>query len=71
MTCGVIRGQATENRYDVEAELGHERDVVAEAVVVVDGDVAGVAVRDRPGVWLKVSQIDGVRPSSATAPSIW
>jgi hypothetical protein len=24
-----------------------------------------------PGVWLKVSQIDGVRPSSRTAPSIW
>src|SRR5215212_6186199 len=24
-----------------------------------------------PGVWLKVSQIDGPRPSSATAPSIW
>ena len=24
-----------------------------------------------PGVWEKVSQIDGVRPSSATAPSIW
>src|SRR3954447_23664641 len=25
----------------------------------------------RPGVCAKVSQIDGVRPSSATAPSIW
>src|SRR5690606_27799875 len=25
----------------------------------------------RPGVWLKVSQMDGVRPSSRTAPSIW
>ena len=25
----------------------------------------------RPGVWLKVSQIDGVRPSSVAAPSIW
>ncbi|CAM5603028.1 hypothetical protein STENM223S_02357 [Streptomyces tendae] len=24
-----------------------------------------------PGVWLKVSQIEGVRPSSRTAPSIW
>ena len=24
-----------------------------------------------PGVWENVSQIDGVRPSSATAPSIW
>jgi hypothetical protein len=24
-----------------------------------------------PGVWLKVSQIDGPRPSSETAPSIW
>src|SRR5450756_1058524 len=25
----------------------------------------------RPGVWLKVSQMDGPRPSSVTAPSIW
>src|SRR5690242_8175353 len=25
----------------------------------------------RPGSWLKVSQIDAPRPSSATAPSIW
>lgn len=24
-----------------------------------------------PGVWLNVSQIEGVRPSSRTAPSIW
>ena len=24
-----------------------------------------------PGVWLKVSQIDGPRPSAWTAPSIW
>src|SRR2546423_13729661 len=24
-----------------------------------------------PGVWLKVSQIEGPRPSSLTAPSIW
>ena len=24
-----------------------------------------------PGVWLNTSQIDGLRPSSATAPSIW
>ncbi len=24
-----------------------------------------------PGVWLKVSQIEGVRPPSRTAPSIW
>ena len=69
---GCTRDQDTENRYDFEPELGHQRDVVAEAVVVVAGHVAGVRRRrPGPGVWLKVSQIEGVRPSSAAAPSIW
>ncbi len=41
------------------------------AVVVVARDVTGCP-RVRPaGVWLKVSQIDGPRPSSLAAPSIW
>src|SRR5690606_14467945 len=32
-----------------QAEFGHERDVLAPAVVVVGGDVAGVAVADPAG----------------------
>ena len=42
------------------------------AVVVVAGNVAGVAVRDLArACGENVSQIDGARPSSSTAPSIW
>ncbi len=55
----------------VGAELAHQADVLAPAVVVVAGDVAVVVVRDLSGVCEKVSQIDGERPSSVTAPSIW
>jgi hypothetical protein len=54
-----------------DAELPHDRDVLAVAVVVVVGDVAGVPPSTLPGVRLKTSQIDGVRPSSWAAPSIW
>src|SRR5690606_32420271 len=32
---------------------------------------ASLPSRILPGVWVKVSQIDGERPSSSTAPSIW
>ena len=55
----------------IRAELGHQPNVVAVAVVVVVGNVARVAVGDLPGVRANVSQIDARRPSSVTAPSIW
>ena len=40
-------------------------------MVLVVGDVAGVAVRIFPGVWANVSQIDSPLPSSFHAPSTW
>ena len=54
----------------VEAELLHERDVCGHPVVVVDGDLGGVAVRDAPGTRAKWSQIESSLPSSWAAPSI-
>ena len=49
----------------LEAERRHEVEVLAPAVVVVAGDVAGVAVRrSRPARRQKVSQIESPRPSS-------
>ena len=52
-------------------QLGHQPDVLRVAVVVVAGDVARVPSAIAPGRRAKVSQIDGPRPSSAAAPSIW
>lgn len=37
---------------------------IVEAVVMIAGDVAIVAIRDRPGMLQKASQIDGLRPSA-------
>ena len=44
---GWIRGQAMENRYALMPSCSHQRDVVGPPVVVVVGDVAGLAVPDR------------------------
>ena len=54
-----------------DAQFGHQLHVVFEAMIVVAGHVARVAVDVRPGVWLNVSQTLGLRPSSAAAPSTW
>ena len=64
--------RTTENRYELRPSSRHQRHVVAVAVVVVDRRRGRCArPRPRPGCSLKVSQMDGVRPSVAAAPSIW
>ena len=68
---GKTRGQATEKRKALRPRSLHEGDVFVVAMVEVVGDVAGVALLVLPGVWEKVSQMEGPRPSSWTAPSTW
>ena len=51
-------------------ELAHQRDIVGVAPVVVAGDVAGVAVANEPGVWVKRCQMLGPAPSASGEPSI-
>ena len=53
----------------LEAEGLHELHVFFVAVVVIVGDVAGVSLVGLAGDVEKVSQMEGPRPSSLTAPS--
>src|SRR5690606_32221836 len=46
---GLDAGPGQGETVGAQAEFGHERDVLAPAVVVVGGDVAGVAVADPAG----------------------
>ncbi len=55
----------------VQAQLRHQLHVVAVAVVVVDSDVTGVAAGRAARGMAEGVQMEGVRPSSRTAPSIW
>ena len=55
----------------VEAELAHQADVVAVAVVEVAGDRAGLAVPHLARRGAERSQMLSPRPSSVAAPSIW
>ena len=52
-------------------QVDEEVEVALPAVVVVAGDVACVAAQYGARLVREVSQIDGPRPSSSTAPSIW
>lgn len=55
----------------VQPEAAQEVEVLGQAVVVIAGHVTVVAVVDGPGRMAERVQIDGVRPSTAAAPSIW
>ena len=68
----MTRGHDTENRYAASRASAIRSRSCVEPVVVVARDVAGVAVRATlPGARQNVSQMLGLRPSSADAPSIW
>ena len=68
---GCTRDQEIENRYAATPSPAISRTSSAYRWYESQATSPVSPPRTAPGVWLKVSQIDGPRPSSATAPSIW